>query len=110
MRSYFQGMPEPYLPKTRDYPLSNLNQARQMVRVRCSYCKRTHNYFPSDLIQIFGDVAVDSLIRRMKCEDCSSPGSIRVEAFSPTGSEAVGLRVRRLVAIKIQRIPVWRDG
>lgn len=102
-------MPEPYWPKRKDYPLSNLNQGRQMVRVRCSYCKRTHNYFPSDLIQIFGDVDVDSLMRRMKCEGCNSPSSIRVEAFSPTGSEAVGLRIRRLVAIKIQRVPVWRE-
>ncbi|NGO56201.1 hypothetical protein [Allomesorhizobium camelthorni] len=102
-------MPEPYWPKKKDYLLSNLNDGRQMVRVRCCYCRRTHNYFPSDLIQIFGDVDVDSLMCRMKCEGCNSPGSIRVDAFSPTGSEAVGLRVRRLVAIKIQRVPVWRD-
>jgi hypothetical protein len=102
-------MPEPYWPKRKDYPLSNLNQGRQMVRVRCSYCKRTHNYFPSDLIQIFGDVDVDSLMTRMRCEG-GDHGRLDVSSFLPTGSEAVGLRIRRLVAIKIQRVPVWSDG
>jgi hypothetical protein len=100
-------MPAPN--RHRIFPLSNLNESRQMVRVTCRYCKRTHNYFPSDLIQISGDVDVDALMRPMTCEECSHPGSIRVDAFSPTGSEAVGLRIRRLVAIKIHRVPVWRE-
>jgi hypothetical protein len=36
--------------------------------------------------------------------------TMSVEAFHPSGKEAVGLRIRRLVAIKVQRVPVWRDG
>jgi hypothetical protein len=48
--------------------------------------------------------------RALKCEGCISGGTLRVGSFSPTGSEVVGLRIRRLVAIKIQRMPVWRDG
>ncbi|RWC25932.1 MAG: hypothetical protein EOS27_27155 [Mesorhizobium sp.] len=102
-------MPEQYAPKHRDYPLSNLNDSLRLVRVRCAYCKRSHNYFPSDLIQIFGDVDVDSLAYRMKCEMGRDHGYLDVEAFSPTGKEAVGLRIRRLVALKIQRVPVWRE-
>lgn len=93
-------------PKHRDYPLSNLNDGLRMVSVRCRYCKRTHNYFPSDLIRIFGDVDVDSLMDRMKCENGKDHGRLNVEAFSPTGKEAVGLRIRPLVALKIQRVPV----
>lgn len=104
-------MPEPYWPKTRDYPLSRLNEGGtpRLVRVRCAYCKRSHNYFPSDLIQIFGDVDVDSLAQRMTCENGRDHGQLDVDAFLPTGSQAVGLRIRRLVAIKIQRVPVWRE-
>ncbi|TRC98270.1 hypothetical protein FJV76_13150 [Mesorhizobium sp. WSM4303] len=102
-------MPETYAPKRRDYPLSNLNDGRRLVRVTCRYCKRRCNYFPDDLIQIFGDVDVDSLARRMKCENVKDHGALDVEAFAPTGREAVGLRIRRLVAIKINRVPVWRD-
>lgn len=102
-------MPERYGPKKKDYPLSRLNQGgNQLVRVHCRYCKRTHNYFPDDLIQIFGDVDVDSLMDRMKCEN-GEHGMLDVSAFAPTGSQAVGLRIRRLVALKIQRVPVWRE-
>jgi hypothetical protein len=82
----------------------------RLVRVTCRYCKRSHNYFPNDLIQIFGDVDVDSLMSRMTCEQGGRDhGRLDVENFSPTGREAVGLRIRRLVALKIQRIPVWRE-
>ena len=102
-------MTETYGPKRRDYPLSNLNDTLRLVRVRCRYCKRSHNYFPSDLIQIFGDVDVDSLTHRMTCEGGADHGRLDVEAFSPNGREAVGLRIRRLVALKINRVPVWRE-
>lgn len=100
-------MPEPY--RRPEFPLSRLNEHLQLVRVRCAYCKREHVYRPDDLIQIFGDVDIDSLMRRMKCENGADHGSLDVKAFLPTGSDAVGLRIRRLAAIKIHRVPVWRE-
>lgn len=104
-------MPEPYGPKKGDYPLSRLNEGgMRLVRVTCRYCKRMHNYFPDDLIQIFGDVDIDSLMVRMKCENDPGHGRLDVETISPTGREAVGLRIRRLVAIRIRRVPEWREG
>jgi hypothetical protein len=36
-------------------------------------------------------------------------GMLDVSAFAPTGAQAVGLRIRRMAAIKIQRVPVCRD-
>ena len=102
-------MPELYKPKSKPYPLSALHQSGQYVRVRCRYCKRTHNYHPLDLIQLFGDVDVDSLMERITCEGCTV-SLIDVSGFLPTGSEAVGLKLRRLVAIRIRREPVWREG
>lgn len=100
-------MPEPH--RRPEFPLSRLNEHLQLVRVRCAYCKSAHVYRPDDLIQIFGDVDVDSLMHRMRCENGADHGSLDVRAFLPTGSDAVGLRIRRLAAIKLQRIPVWRD-
>ena len=79
------------------------------MRVTCHYCKRSHGYYPDDLIQIFGDIDVDSLMGRMRCE-AGDHGPMDVRGFVPTGSEAVGLRIRRLVALKIRRVSVWRDG
>ena len=98
-------MPEPH--RRRDNPLSRLNESRNYVRVACAYCKRRLHFFPDDLIRVFGDVDVDSIAERIKCEGCG--GRVDVKSFSPTGSEAVGMRMRRLVAIKIQHVPVWRD-
>ncbi|HTV70734.1 MAG TPA: hypothetical protein VMF90_19570, partial [Rhizobiaceae bacterium] len=69
---------------------------------------RQHTYRPDDLIQIFGDVDVNSLDRRMRCEN-GDHGFLDVNTITPTGREAVGLRIRRLVAIKINRVPVWRE-
>jgi hypothetical protein len=103
-------MPETYAPKRKDYPLSNLNDGLRLVRVRCGYCKRGHNYYPDDLIRIFGDVDVDSLAYRMKCENGADHGFLAVEAFAPTGKEAVGLRIRRLKALKVLTVPVWKEG
>jgi hypothetical protein len=99
-------MPAPY--RYRTFPLSALNESRSLVRVQCNYCKRAHVYYPDDLIQIFGDVDVDSLMHRMRCEG-GDHGPLDVHGFIPTGSEAVGLRIRRLVALKIRRVPVWRE-
>lgn len=72
---------------------------------------QTHdNYFAHDLIQIFGDVDIDSLMRRMKCERCGDgSGTLDVSTFVPTGSEAVGLKIRRLVRIEFKRVPVWKE-
>lgn len=102
-------MPETYGPKGRVYPLSALNDTMRLVRVRCRYCKRLHNYNPSDLIMIFGDVDVDSLADRMKCENGGDHGRLEVEAFVPSGREAVGLQIRQLIGFKVQRIPIWRE-
>lgn len=101
-------MPEPYWPKTKGYPLSNLNDGQRFVRIRCPACKKTHHYFPTDLIAIHGDIEVDALMHRMKCA-CGGSHVLDVSTVIPSGSEAVGMKVRRLVAIKVKRVPVWTD-
>ncbi len=103
------AMPEEYAHKRRPYPLSNLVDYLQLVRVTCTYCKRSQVYRPEDLIQIYGDVDVDSLMSRMRCEAGAEHGHLDVKAFSPSGKEAVWLKIRRLVALKMMRVPVWRD-
>ena len=99
-------MPQPN--RTKPYPLSNLNDARELVSVRCAYCKREHAYYPTDLMQLFGDVDVDSLSVRMTCEN-GGHGSLRVERIFSGSREMVGKKIRRLVAIKIKRVPIWSE-
>lgn len=103
-------MPEPYWPKKKDFPLSALVESRMLIRVSCAYCKRTHVYRPEDLIYIFGDMDTDSLIGLITCEGGSSHGRMDVKGFMPSGSEAVGLKIRRLVRLEIRRVPIWREG
>lgn len=102
-------MPEPYYPKRQPYPLSALVEQRSLVRVTCRYCKRSHVYYPDDLIHVFGDVDVDSLMGRMKCEADRGHGALDVKAFVPSGQEAVGLRIRRLKFMRTRLEPVWTD-
>jgi hypothetical protein len=35
--------------------------------------------------------------------------TLDVNTFVPTGREAVGLKIRRLVKIEFKRAPVWRE-
>lgn len=100
-------MPDPYWPKTKEYVLSNV-LGRDLIRTTCRYCKQSHAYRPEDLIYIYGDVGIDSLMDRMKCE-AGEHGYLDVTTFAPTGSQAVGLKVRKLVRVDIKRIPVWRE-
>lgn len=100
-------MPSPY--KSKPYPLSNFVDRRVLMSVTCRYCKRRHNYLPADLIEVFGDVDADSVALRFKCEGCNSGGTLDVDTFTPQGKEAVGLRIRRLVSVKIKRVPVWKE-
>lgn len=104
-------MPEPNWPKHSryEYRLSAVVNNLHLVRVTCSYCKRKVVYRPEDLIQIYGDVDVDSLIGRMTCEAGADHGYVDVKCFSPSGSEAVGLKIRRLVRLEIKRVPIWKE-
>ena len=101
-------MPQPN--QAKPYPLSNLNDARDLVAVRCAYCKREHAYYPTDLMQLFGDVDIDSLAVRMTCEAVpGGHGALQVSRIFSGSREMLGRRIRRLVAIKVKRIPVWRE-
>lgn len=103
-------MPEPYWPKNKNaYYLSNADRNRSIIRVRCAYCKRTAYYNPVDLILIFGDVEVDDLMRRMKCESGKEHGMLAVDCISPCGEDAIRIKLRRLDSIRLKRIPIWRE-
>ncbi|CAI2935232.1 protein of unknown function [Aminobacter niigataensis] len=47
----------------------------------------------------------------MVCENTptGTHGNLDVSRLAPTAGEAVGLKIRKLVAIKIRRIPVWKE-
>jgi hypothetical protein len=63
-------------------------------------------YQPDDLRRLVGDVDVHGIARRMRCERCGRRDEIQAEAFIPVAAERIRLRVRRLVEIKVRKMPV----
>lgn len=87
--------------------LSEAHASGQLVRVSCR-CRAGDRYYePADLIQIFGDVDVNRLDRTMKCERCGRQ-ELDVDVRLPAAMDRAKIKVRRLVEIKIRKLPVWR--
>ena len=104
-------MPEPYWPKHKNgYHLTQADRNRTLVQVRCAYCKRVAHYHPVDLIEIYGDVEVDDLMVKMRCEAGKDHGRLDVRCVSPSAEEMQGIRLRRLIGIQLRRIPIWKEG
>ncbi|MEQ1938637.1 hypothetical protein ABMA46_10305 [Mesorhizobium sp. CN5-321] len=103
-------MPEPYWPKDRNaYTLRMAERNRTIVRVRCAYCKRVAYYHPVDLMEIWGDVEVDDLMHKMRCEAGKDHGNMDVRCISPSAEEMQGMKIRRLTGIVLTRRPVWSE-
>ncbi|WP_153003641.1 hypothetical protein [Aureimonas ureilytica] len=80
-----------------------------LIRVRCNMCRRTRHYHSADMMMLLGNIEVDSMMGRLKCEGCGFKDATEVYAVDPPASERQSLRVRTLTAIKIIRRPVWRE-
>jgi hypothetical protein len=52
---------------------------------------------------------VNRLDRSMKCERCGQGDNIDVDVRLPSAMERDKIKVRRLVEVKIRKLPVWRD-
>ena len=110
-RSSYRGLMPEQPPRSRHliWTLSQAHGVQQIVRVRCGHCPGKRHYLPCDLQQLLGDVDVQRLSRLMRCEQCGKGDEIEAHVFIPVAAERVRLKVRRLVEIKIRRVPVWRD-
>jgi hypothetical protein len=89
--------------------LSQTHDLGCIVRVRCNYCQSVRHYVPEDVIKLIGDVEVDGLRRRLRCEGCGRRDYVEVEAIVLFPQERVGVVVRRLVKVRTIRRPVWRN-
>lgn len=105
-------MPELH-PKNRppngSWTLSRAHNVGQIVGVRCGHCPGKRYYHPADLMQLLGNVECCHLEMLMKCERCQRGDEISTQVFIPLAEDRQKMKVRRLVAIKIKRVPVWRD-
>ena len=81
----------------------------RLVRARCQHCNITRVYDPGDLKQLVGNVGIEALRAKMRCEKCGKGEWMEVEFWSPTGREWDGLIIRRLVGTRMIRKVIWRD-
>lgn len=80
-----------------------------MIRVTCHYCPAVRYYDPGDMRFLLGDVEIDSLRRRLKCEVCNKRDYMEVEGLVLSATEKVGLNLRRLRGVRLIRRPIWED-
>jgi hypothetical protein len=105
-------MPEKNAPSRKDLSWT-LGKARAMgnlVKIDCQYCHVTRHYLSGDLLSLCGDVGLDLIPRKFRCEQCDLKGYIRADFYNPWGNDIGKLKVRRLVKIQTIRRPVWEDG
>lgn len=110
MRSQFPLMPD-QPPKRRHlmWMLSRAIENGQVVWVECGYCRGRRYYEPADLMKLFGDVDVNRLARRMRCERCGRNDNMGCDVYLPVAAERAAMTMRRLVEIRVRKIPVWCD-
>ena len=102
-------------PPSRPHPrhkiptLSSFTTQTLFIKVGCRLCSVRHLYRPADLIPLCGDVTVFEIAGKFRCERCGKKSYMAADLYSPMASETVGLKVRKLVEIKLVRKPVWQD-
>lgn len=101
------------MPRSRDtvgLTLSRCQELGQLIEVRCNYCRSGPRlYHPADLRVLVGNVEVDALRGRMKCEGCERRDWTEVKAVWLEAVQKKDALVRRLVRVQILRRPEWRE-
>lgn len=85
------------------------HDAGQVARLRCGHCNIKRFYKPRELREVIGNVSIDDVRAKVRCEKCGNKDSMNAELFHPVGQEHVTIRFRRLVEIKWVRRVTWRD-
>lgn len=89
--------------------LGAASDAGQLVKVWCAVCPGERHYEPADLRHLLGDIGVHQLRERMSCERCGKLNQLSTTVFVPTAQQRNGITIRRLIGIRIKRVPVWEE-
>jgi hypothetical protein len=91
------------------HPLSVADQIGQIARVSCQFCRITRHYSPGDLVQLIGDVGIDRVQHRMRCEKCGRSDYLVARLILPTELERQSIKLRRLDKVWWVKKVSWRD-
>ena len=100
-------MPEQHKPEP--WTLLAAHDRGELIRVQCHYCRLTRHFLPRDLQTLLGNVTIEQLERRMRCERCGKTDYLSASLFLPSATERNSLTVRRLASVRLVRQISWRD-
>jgi hypothetical protein len=103
-------MPEIHpLKRLRSWTVRAAAAQGQVIVVTCDFCRVTHNYLPGDLETLCGNLSLDRLLGRFKCEGCGKKIYLRMTLHIPHGSEFGSMEIRRLTRVRTLIVPVWSE-
>ena len=89
--------------------LGKAEEGGRFIRVTCTWCRRSHVFYPRDIIRLIGNVPFLYLEEYFHCTGCDKGAYMKVKIEAPSAEERIGLVVRKLVEIKTVRRPIWKD-
>ncbi|MET3593270.1 putative nucleic-acid-binding Zn-ribbon protein [Mesorhizobium shonense] len=105
---YMPDQPEKW-PRGAAWTLTHAHDAGQVTGIRCARCNVTRYYKPAELREVIGNVTIDEVREKVRCQKCGSREWMGAELFHPTGEQAHTIRYRRLVQIRWEKRVIWRD-
>lgn len=103
-------MPEIHpFKRLRAWTLRAAADQGQIICVSCNLCRITHNYLPDDLQKLSGNLQLDRLLVKFRCDRCGKRDYLQMKLHFPHGSEYGTLKIRRLKDIRTVTVPVWWD-
>lgn len=85
------------------------DDAGQVAGIRCARCSVTRYYKPAELREVIGNVTIDEVLEKVRCQECKSRDWMSAHLIHPTGEQAHTIRYRRLVEIRWEKRVSWRD-
>ncbi|MBZ9817633.1 hypothetical protein [Mesorhizobium sp. CA7] len=89
--------------------MTHAHDAGQVPGIRCARCNITRYYKPLELREVIGNVTIDEVRDKARCQKCGSREWMSAQLFHATGEQAHTIRFRRLVEIRRERRVIWRD-
>jgi hypothetical protein len=96
-------------PRGAAWTLTHARDAGQVAGIRCARCSITRYYKPAELREVIGNVSIDEVRDKVRCQECKSGEWMSAQLFHPTGEQAHTIRYRRLVEIRWEKRVIWRD-
>ncbi len=76
--------------------LKQTHDLGMLIRGPLQHVSANRHYHPADMVMLLGNIEVDSMMGRLKCEDCGLKDATEVSAIHPPASERQSIRVRTL--------------